>query len=94
MVHTNIEELRISGPKTSLRLQKVFLKEAWQVQHEDDQYRPNSCGRGNGGTEIHFRIQGISRAEVEQDSVPASGLEKVVDTKTEDILRVWLQKLS
>ena len=50
----------------------IILKDAWQVQHEDDHQRGTSTARlvaDEGKTEpkIGFRIQGIPHAAVGQD---------------------------
>ena len=50
----------------------VILKDAWQVQHEDDHKRGTSAGQpvayeGKMEPEIDSRIPGISHAAVEQE---------------------------
>ena len=67
MVHTKLEEIPCQKIHLSPRLPpKVIFKNAWQIQHEDH------VGKVGGHEtmmerEIAFRIQGISRAEVEQE---------------------------
>ena len=65
VVDVKTEEIQYQKIHLSPRLpRRIVVKSAWQVQKEGQVQHEGSTGEP---AEIDFRIQGISRAEVEQD---------------------------